>query len=272
MRAMIFLFFILVVDRSLAQVNKDWVNDDISLINNVKALDKQNLKEVEAFFVDKKYRNPRTNLGFGWSTFTLPVAKPGGYTSVYADLYYFHDCLTSYILTCHIPHDSLLWRQYMEMYWEVFTPDSNAVFFYKYNEDALTQTVGEIVPSIKSSAISRDLVEYMLPSAGIVYGNRGGISNSLLQNRRHFNMLKLKLNYEQIVILMHSVNPASRFTAIEYYQRHKKRFSPDAKIEAWIKKVYDEVPIIATMSGCSMGERSSRELVSNFSRLKRDPE
>ena len=269
---MIFLFSILVVHRSLAQVNKEWVNLDIDLINNVRALDKQNLKEIEAFFIDKKYPNPKTNLGFGWSTFSLPVDRAGGYTSVYADLYYLNDSLTSYILRCHVPHDSLLWRQYMEMYWDVFTPDSNAVFFYKYNEDALVQTIGEIAPSLKVDTVPWEVLDYMSPSSGLVYGDRGGISGSLLQNRRYFNALKHELTYEQVILLMHSLNPASRFTAIEYYQRHKKRFSPDAKIDAWIKKVYDEVPIIATMSGCSMGERSSRELVSKFSKLKRDPE
>ena len=148
MRIPLLLFCIIVIRPSFGQVNQDWVNADINLINNVKALDKQNLKEIEAFFIDKKYPNPKTNLGFGWSTFSLPVDRAGGYTSVYADLYYLNDSLTSYILRCHVPHDSLLWRQYMEMYWDIFTPDSNAVFFYKYNEDALVQTLGDIASSL----------------------------------------------------------------------------------------------------------------------------
>ncbi|MEO5683912.1 MAG: hypothetical protein ABIQ88_14805 [Chitinophagaceae bacterium] len=208
------------------------MNLDIDLINNVKALNKQNLKEIEAFFIDKKYSSPKTNLGFGWSTFNLPVDRAGGYTSIYVDFYYRNDSLTSYILRCHVPDDSLLWRQYMEMYWDVFTPDSNAVFFYKYNEEALVHSIGEIAPSLRLASVPSELLDYMSPSSGLVYGDRGGISGSLLQNRRYFNVLKHGLTYEQVILLMHSLNPSSRFTAIEYYQRHKKLFSCDATIDA----------------------------------------
>ena len=271
MRCLQLLFFILIITPSFAQINQDWVNDDIDLIHSVKALNKQNPKDVDAFFIDKKHRNYKTNLGFGWSTFRWPVAKPGGYVSVYANLYYFHDSLVSYVLECHVPDDSLLWQKYMELYWDIFTPDSNAVFYYKYNEDRIRRPVGDVTMFLDTIAVTHALLEYMSPLSGTVYGCRGGISNSILKNRNLFNHLKCRLNYSQVILLMHSINPASRFTATEYYLRHKKRFPHNKEVDAWVEKLYAEVPNIDTMSGCSGYEEKSRELVYRYSRVKHDP-
>jgi hypothetical protein len=65
---------------------------------------------------------------------------------------------------------------------------------------------------------------------------------------------------------MYSVNPASRLTAFEYYFNHKSKFSHQAEIEAWIRKVYKALPMVTTMDGCMEEHTYAKKRVEEYVR------
>ncbi len=88
----------------------------------------------------------------------------------------------------------------------------------------------------------------MTPNSGTMYGYAGG--GVIMQNRKAFLEIKDSLTNDQLVLLMFSINPASRLTAIEYYLKEKERFSSQQLIDKWIDLVFLEMQKIKTMLGC----------------------
>jgi hypothetical protein len=88
----------------------------------------------------------------------------------------------------------------------------------------------------------------MTPSSGTMYGYAGG--GVIMQNRKAFLQIKDSLTADQVVLLMYSINPASRLTAIEYYLQHEDLFSSRQVIDNWVGVVFKATPTIETMSGC----------------------
>lgn len=245
-----------------AQIVEEWKDTDMKLFQVFAKLNKDDPSAVEAFFAtEKSYLRP-DSLGFGWVK--KQMAIPGGYISIYADLYYCKGRLLSYSLYCYLPDERKLIRIYKPVMGPLFPKIEDERYSFEYNSRKICMPLKDFSFTKLSLDSSPQVLQYMSPHSGIVYGTRGGIAGDSLENRRAFCRLMHRLTPNQIIQIMYSVNPASRLTAIEYYLKHKAKFTNQPGIDAWIEKVYLGLPKIGTMSGCTGYYEKSRELVEKY--------
>lgn len=250
--------------------NPFWVHLDKVLIKKTIRLDKNNPKDVEAFFLKNgdeggPLSRPE-NLGFGWKARKLSIG--GGYVSISAYFIYFQDSIISYILTPGIPEENRLKKRYKRWYTPFFPSLTNNVLPVRYNEELIQSPIKQYDFPFDFKAASDSVRRYMSPESGTLYGYRGELG--YFRNRQAFIDIRKRLTKESVVLLMYSINPASRLTAIEYYMNHKQEFSNTNKIDSWIEIIFKELPNIPTLQGCIMRPVDSRQLVNDFRNIPED--
>lgn len=253
---------------TFGQIRQDWRQKDINLIDSIIKLDKNNPIEVEIFFSKYIDKEPKDTLGFGWTKFQQGIGA--GYISIWAEFFYYRDKIQTYILKAKLPGQKELVDEYKSLYLKFIPHDSGNLFFYKYSEQNILKPLKEFRGKEKSINIPENILDYMAPTSGDTYGFRGGSRMTILQNREIFNQLKDSLTIDQIITMMYSINPVSRLTAIEYYFKNSKKYKPNKQVDLWIEKVFKEVPIIKTITGCIGGHENSKSVVAKFTKFEFD--
>ena len=248
--------------------NPFWVQMDKKILNQLHELDKSKPNEVEKFFLQNRRNPKKENLGFGWSLWNTRIG--GGYISLNAVFVYYNDSIINYRMYSDLPADKKLIVNYSEWFKKTFDVDSGKVKPFRYGENSLFKPLAEYNGPLTTKEVAKDILTYMTPYSGTTYGYAGGYSGDLLSNRRDFINIEPSLTPEKAILLMYSINPASRLTAIEYYKKNKDKFSNQKKIEDWIEKVYLEVLKVETLFGCTREAHESRFLVEYYSRIKED--
>lgn len=247
MRHLVFILTLFFASIQTFANNPFWIHSDKKLISAVIKIDKNNPREVEQLFKNQRIQKCDTtkeNLGFGWTMWTPGIG--GGYTSISAVFFYYHDSLICYTLKPDLPEEKRLQRRYKKWYNNFFSYSNSEIQPFKFNELAILKPLKEFDGTFKN--ITEKIVNYMTPFSGIMYGYAGG--SGIMRNRKAFLEIKDSLTNDQVILLMYSINPASRLTAIEYYLKHKENFSLHQQIDKWIDLVFSEIPIVKTMNGC----------------------
>ena len=245
--------------------NPFWTHIDKKLIKSVVALDKNNPVAIEQYFKGRKLQkadSTKENLGFGWTEWDAGFA--GGYIAISARFYYYNNEIVSYSITPRLPEEKKLIKRYMKWYGNYFNYSDSAIQVFKFNENAILKPLQDYKGDLNNA--SANIIQYMTPESGTMYGYRGGYPFYLLQNRQAFLAIKNSLTTKDIELLMYSINPASRLTAIEYYLSNKEKFEKAEVINEWIEKVINETPKTATMFGCSKETIDTRILLLIMSR------
>jgi hypothetical protein len=242
----------------------EWVHKDDSIITQVKTAVLTGPKSIETYFKINGYQRSLDSLGFGWVKRELDVA--GGYISIYADFYYQQDSLKTIILWSYLPDEKSINKRYRTSYIKFLPIDSGNAFYYKYRPEDILMPLQEYLLVKNHISPSFELLNYMSPSSDLYYGYRGGVAGSILPNRQFFESIKSNLTKDEVIVIMYSINPASRLTAIEYFLKNKSRFRSSDDIENWIALVFMEKPKIETMNGCIISEQPSASLVKKFAK------
>lgn len=131
-----------------------------------------------------------------------------------------NDTLVSYSLTPSLPEEKGLQKRYRKWYGDYFAYSKSEIQTFSFNQSAILQPLIQYAGALKN--IPEKIVNYMTPNSGTMYGYAGG--GMIMQNRKAFLEIKDSLTNDQVILLMYSMNPASRLTAIEYYWKHKDSF------------------------------------------------
>jgi len=247
MRHLLIITTLFLAGNSTLAYNPFWVHTGKKLISALTELNKNNSKEIEQYFISQRIIKSDTTkelLGFGWKRWT--PGKGGGYIAISAEFFYYHDSLVSYILTPELPEEKGLKRLYKKWYSDYFAYSRAEIQPFKFNETAILKPLKEYEGNAKNPPAN--IINYMTPHSGTMYGYAGG--GVIMSNRKAFLEIRDSLTNDQVILLMYSINPASRFTAIEYYLKHKERFPSQKQIDQWIDLVFAETPVIKTMRGC----------------------
>lgn len=265
--ALVALLLLLSVNQAVTASNPEWVKLDQELIRVVNALVNQKPAVVQQYFA--KGLEGTHHLGFGWKS--KDFAASGGYMTIKARCYYYHDTLVSYTIEPWLPTENAVKDLYVNQFSAVFKPTPGQVRPYHYNPASLQKALGSYRPSYPLAAMPVTIADYMSPESGLEYGYSGGEAPVVLRNRCAFIQLQDQLSTADIVLLMHAVNPASRLTAIEYYLKNKKRFTQaeQRSLNQWVEVVFNELPEVESLQGCIGGLYNARELVARFSKTKR---
>jgi len=253
--------------------NPFWAHTDKKLIKNLVEIDKNNPKTLENYFKTYKTQKididtTKTNLGFNWEIWSRRIG--GGYIGISATFIYHNNTIVSYSITPELPEEKRLIKKYKKWYNHFFEFESNQILPYNFNRFHITAPLKEYNKSSeKLSSITQEIKEYMTPYSGTGYGYyTGGYSNNiLLPNRKEFLKIRDSLTNEQVILIMYSINPASRLTAIEHYLKNRGKFTESKELEKWIERNFKETPIIETQIGCTRSEfLSTKGLVEMYSR------
>jgi hypothetical protein len=254
------LFFILLIYYStvaIAQFPFAVLKDKV-LVKKIKAIDINNPEKTAAFFTNGKELKTRDSLGFGWTRLNTGIC--GDDFCVDASFYYFKDSIAAFKINAGtLPDHQSKRKKYIAWFKNSFLADSSRLKPYWHNKMILSRPLSQYTFSYKAPDLSGNLLNYMSPETGIEYGfaNEAGI----LANRDAFNKIKDSLTREQLLLLMYSINPASRFTALEYYLKCKDQFDMGEDPGDWMEKLYNEIPEIEIHVGCIMSYKESTRLM-----------
>lgn len=243
-------------------VEHAWVKTDQKLISNLITSIKAGPKQVEHFYHVRSGIEKEEKLGFGWTYKKARVG--GGYISIPSVLYYENGRLISYIIYPRLPQERALATQYQSWYSGCFPIDSKGIAPVQYNSIVLHQA---LLSYKATPTVSTEILHYMSPASGTEYGYTGGVAGTVLANRKNFLAIRSQLRPQDILLIMHAFNPASRLTAIEYYWKHKKLFANHLAIDQWVERVFNELPQVDTMFGCIAMKSSARALVHKYSQM-----
>ena len=250
--------------------NPYWTLLDKILIRNIVQLDKNNPQAIEGYFKTNKCKIVKENLGFGWKMWEQGIG--GGYISIKARFIYYNDSIVSYYIIPQIPEEKELINRYKKWYQNSFTFEKDNIQAFAYKEEGILKPLKEYIGTLSSKTVPRKILDYMTPNSGTIYGYSGGYSSTILQNRKAFFEIKDSLTTDQVTLLMYSINPASRFTAFEYYLRHGERFTNQQILDEWMEINFAETPEIRTLLGCLVKTMDTRTMVHIYSTMESEKE
>lgn len=262
---------LLLVAQPAVACNPFWVHKDKKIIQSIVQLDTKKPEVVEHYFRTQKIHKcdtTKTNLGFGWKMWTPGIG--GGYIGISATFYYYHDSIVSYTISPDMPEEKGLIKRYKTWYQERFLFESDKIQPLSYQSEIIFKPLKEYTGSLTPQTVPRKIVEYMTPGSGMMYGYSGGYGGGLLKNRKAFLEIQDSLTNDQVVLLMYSLNPASRFTAFEYYLKHIDSFSDQQILDELMEKNFMEVPTVQTLFGCIGQSYDTRALVNMYASMKTD--
>ena len=239
------------------EINEDWIKSDSIFISHLKIAYQKNPLSIEKQL--EPWEMQRANLGFGYSSIEHSMGK--GYVSIFYTLVYKDKKLISYRLEPKMPRNSQLIKRYLSFYEGMFEiKDSKAqVLYFGYKNVSLPLEISK--PAID---VSKEIKYFMTPYSGIIYGDYGGIANSILENREAFNLVKDSINENILIYLLKSINPATRMCAAEEYYQNKESYQHKDIIEKLIEINLKELPKIKTMSSCLKYEDNAKDILNRM--------
>jgi hypothetical protein len=216
---------------------------------------------IEAMFYNK--RGQQENLGFGYHFVNGSYGQ--NETTIFYSFVYYDKKLVSYRLRAKLPYNNRLTNRYLKMYARLFTVKGQTIQPVYYG-------LKDVSDHLKGTSLTTDngSIQYLMsPFSGTTYGDRGGYSGSLLENRANYISIKKLMTPQVCELLLYSKNPATRLCAAEYYYQHLQQFKPyKAVFEKRIEAIYKELPEVDTMSGCIGMNGNSRELVALYAKRR----
>jgi hypothetical protein len=184
---------------------------------------------------------------------------------------YSNDTLVSFLLTPYMTSNQNLDATYRVMLADVFRANHDGTFeSFRYKPEAATAALAGCEVRV---GMSTNMEYFCSPFSGIRYGTRGGFADSLLQNRRAYLKVAGEIDAPTCLRLLYSINPATRLTAYEHWRRHAKAMAAtQGQIESRMRKVFEELPRIETMTGCIIHEGDSRQVLESILQAKADTE
>jgi hypothetical protein len=255
-----------IIGLSASAFNPIWTTIDKRMINGLGRLDHSDPIEVAEYF-DKHRRGSREkdieNLGFGWQVWHVGIG--GGYVGVTAEFYYFKDSIVAYELIPQMPTEPGLQARYRAWYAATFTFEGEAIRSREFNMRSLEEPLSQYTGSFRTQPPADSISNYLSPASGTRYGFWGGYGDGLPANRAYFKSIKEKIDDEVLLLMMYSINPASRLTAIEYYYyRSRHEFGAIPEVDAWVLQVFDEVPRVSIAMGCIVETTTAQGAVAIF--------
>jgi hypothetical protein len=239
-------------------INETWVEQDslfLSELQQTLVNDEKNVLNI--FQINSNKR--RTNLGFGYKQIESSMGK--GYVSIFYNLIIKNGRLISYQLTPEFPSNTRLTERYIKIYSNIFRINNDTIYNRYYNLKKTELPLNKLKSDV---SLNQNLQFLMTPFSGTMYGYSGGYGNVIFLNRSIFIKERERITPEVCQTLMTSINPSTRFMAIEHYLKNKSEFDKTDRIDTWIEKVYMELPIIVTLDGCLGTQRYSRDLVQEY--------
>jgi hypothetical protein len=267
MKRLFSILIIILFCQTTFAYNPFWVHLDKKLINGIVKLDKNCPQSIEQYFIKQKCKTKKDNLGFGWTMWTTGIG--GGYISISAKFYYYHDSIVSFTLIPALPTEQGLIEKYKKWYGSYFTYDSNNILPYDFNENQILRPLAEYNGTLTPHTIPCKILQYMSPKSGTEYAINGNYGAKIPENRKEFAEIKDSLSNDQIVLLMYSINPASRFMAIEYYFKSREQFSDTTTINKWVEKNFTEIPKVEVLMSCTYSYLwDTKTLIEMYSKME----
>lgn len=210
------------------KINKEWLSEDVVFYNKLKDICLKSPHDIEELILVNDVE--KIILGNGY------YSKRGsfgvGYITIYYEFVYKHDQLIAYKLDLPLKDILLLEKEKLnpkeifKLTVSAFNNTEDYLFYFGFEKVCLPNK------NIKLKNINPNIKFYMSPFSGVIYGCRGGYGNAILPNRCAFRKLlnEQNMTYEVIIYIMHSINLASRLTAIEYYTRNINEFNKQEQI------------------------------------------
>ncbi len=246
----------------LDSINENWVRADslfLSELKRILKIDERNI--INILKIDEN--DKKTELGFGYEKIKGSMGK--GYVSIFYNLIFKEGQVISYEFSPQLPRNKSLTKRYKKLYSGIFKIENNIIYNRYYNIEEMENSFGNLNSDI---SLNENLKFLMTPFSGTRYGFSGGYGGSIFVNRKIFLYERKNITPEVCQFLMNSKNPGTRLMAIEYYIKNRSEYKDTESIDKWIETVYSELPRIATMDGCFLISRDSKELVSEYVKLK----
>ena len=208
-----------------AQVSKDLEKADFDFIDSLHQIDRGDARGVEGFFLRNDSTLRREKLGFGWSSMTAHATR--GYLVIHAEFYYYKDSIETYVLHSYFPTDERLTGDYEPYFSKLFTTREGLDCSYVFRPGNILRPLQEYYETGQTVEVTQPLLHYMAP--GWMHSSR------LIDDK------KSTIAIGELMMMMYSINPTSRLTAIQLYLKRTSPAKVPASVKYWIERALAEI-------------------------------
>lgn len=213
---------------------------------------------VDAYFKKHDKTMPLEQLGFGWTSRTANIS--GWDIEVTAVLYYYQDSIMAYSMEVFTSAQRGKRKRQQRKLQPAFELRNDTLLPFVANKAILEKPLSLYTDTFQK--VDPALGPYMSPLSGTAYGYySGGGTGNLMTNRQAFMAIQKRLSNSEIERLMYAINPATRFTAFEYYWAHKESFGERPDIDAWMERNVAAFPKLPYQVGCIIYEGDTKALI-----------
>ena len=263
----------------LAQSEKiewEWVREDSASIARMIGIIRE--RPLEVLSMDALPGSEAEDLGFGYSL--RETMTTGAYVVTRLQIVLRNGVPVSFAATPRMPFPyKKLQKTYRKFYAALFTFDSTGAprpYYWKLAAAASaiedSMVFRRLAPRFPEKTPSRDRLDYLMtPYSGVDYGCDGLTGSHSFENRELFNQLRPLMSYRVAIVLLRSINPATRMMALEYLKRELPKKLEIKSLAKDVETTLTRYPMVMTRQEGMRRPENARALLERYIRDNCDP-
>ena len=258
------------------KIEWDWVREDSASIARMITIIQE--RPLDILSMDALPGSEAEDLGFGYSM--RETMTTGAYVTTRLQIVLRNGVPVSFAATPRMPFPyKKLQKNYKKFYSPLFKFDaSGAPLPYYWRLSAVAMAIEDstifrrLAPRFPERTAQREQLDFLMsPYSGVDYGCAGRMGSAPYENRQLFNQLRPKMTYRIAVVLLRSVNPATRLMALEFM---KKEFPKKLELKSLARDVETTLknfPMVMTRHEGMRRPENARALLEKFLAENCDP-
>jgi hypothetical protein len=258
------------------KIQWDWVKEDSTSISQMIRMIKE--RPLEVLSMDALPGSEAEDLGFGYSL--RETMTTGAYVATRLQIVLKNGVPVSFAATPRMPFPyKKLQKTYKKFYQPLFSFDSSGApkpYYWKLSAAASaiedSTVFRRMPPRFPEKTAMREKLDYLMsPYSGVDYGCAGPMGGRPYENRELFNQLRPVMTYRVAIVLLRSINPATRLMALEFLKRELPKKLEVKSLAKDIETTLTSFPMVMTRQDGMRKPDNARALLDRFMKENCDP-
>lgn len=258
------------------KIEWEWVREDSISIARMITLIQE--RPLDILSMDALPGSEAEDLGFGYSM--RETMTSGAYVTTRLQIVLKDGVPVSFAASPRMPFPyKKLQKNYRKFYAPLFKFDASGTPRpYYWRLDAVAGAIEDstvfrrLAPRFPLKQAAREQLEFLMsPYSGVDYGCGARMGAQPYENRELFNKLRPQMSYRVAVVLLRSVNPATRLMALEVMKREFPKKLELKSLSRDVETILKSFPMVMTRHEGMRRPENARALMEKFLAENCDP-
>lgn len=259
------------------KIEWEWVREDSASIALMIGIMQE--RPLDILSMDALPGSEAEDLGFGYSL--RETMTSGAYVTTKLQIVLKHGVPVSFAAIPRMPFPyRKLQKNYRKFYAPLFKFDKSGAplpFYWRMGTVASaiddSTVFRRLAPRFPLKTPSREQLEFLMsPYSGIDYGCGGRMGSDPYENRQLFNQLRPVMTYRIAVVLLRSINPATRLMALEFMRQAFPKKLELKALSRDVESTLKHFPMVMTRQDGMRRLENARTLLEKFIAENCDPQ